>query len=201
VAKHADSTNVRLELLQNEKYIQLTIADNGIGFNASKTYKGIGLANIKNRSLTYNGIADITSKPGQGCLLTATFPVSAVALHKRPVAELKDNKKSLLVEKIKEVIIEHVHYSNEQLKTNLSVHLSNKLEYDYTYLSNIFSEIEGVTIQKFIMAQKIERVKELLTFDELTLTQIARKLHYSSTAHLSNQFKKVTGLSPSFFKQ
>jgi len=94
-----------------------------------------------------------------------------------------------------------VNYSKEQLQTNYSAYLSKKLQYDYTYLANLFSESEGIPIQKFIIAQKIERVKELIVNDELNLTEIASKLHYSSVAHLSNQFKKVTGYSPSQFKQ
>jgi AraC-like DNA-binding protein len=115
--------------------------------------------------------------------------------------QLIDDKKSMLIEKIKHVIIEMVHYSDEQLKTNFSEYLCKKLQYDYTYLANIFSEAEGITIEKFIIAHKIERAKELMVYDELNLTEIAWKLHYSSVGHLSNQFKKVTGLTPSFFKQ
>ena len=114
--------------------------------------------------------------------------------------ELLDNKKSILIEQIKNVIIEMIHYSDDQPKKNDSEYISQKLDYDYTYLSNIFSEVKGITIQHFIIIHKIERVKELLLYDELTLTEIAEKLHYSSVAHLSNQFKKITGLTPSFFK-
>ena len=94
-----------------------------------------------------------------------------------------------------------IHYSDEVPKMNYSDHISEKLDYDYTYLANLFSEVKGITIQQFIIIHKIERVKELLLYDELNLTEISRKLHYSSVAHLSNQFKKVTGLSPSFYKQ
>ena len=115
--------------------------------------------------------------------------------------ELLDNKKSILIEKIKNVITEMIHYSDEIPKVNYSDYISEKLEYDYTYLSNLFSEVKGITIQQFIIIHKIERVKELLLYDELNLTEISYKLHYSSVAHLSNQFKKVTGLSPSFYKQ
>jgi len=122
-----------------------------------------------------------------------------IALHKWGL-ELMDDKKSVLIEKIKNVIIESIHYEEEQLKNNFSYHLAEKLNYDYTYLSNLFSEVEGTTIEHFIIAHKIERVKELLVYDELNLTDIAWKLHYSSVAHLSNQFKKVTGLTPSHFK-
>lgn len=115
--------------------------------------------------------------------------------------ELLDDKKSILIEKIKNVITEMIHYSDVLPKTNYSDYISGKLDYDYTYLSNIFSEVKGITIQQFIIIHKIERVKELLLYDELSLTEISHKLHYSSVAHLSNQFKKVTGLSPSFYKQ
>ena len=115
--------------------------------------------------------------------------------------ELIENKKIILVEKIKKVIIEMVHYEEEEPKTNYSDFISKKLSYDYTYLSNLFSEVKGITIQQFIINHKIEMVKEYLLYNELNLTQIADKLHYSSVAHLSNQFKKITGQSSSVFKQ
>lgn len=115
--------------------------------------------------------------------------------------ELLDDKRAILIEKIKNVITEMVHYTDEIPKVNYSVFLSDKLNLDYTYLSNIFSEVKGITIQQFIIVNKIERVKELLLYNEMNLTEIAYKLHYSSVAHLSNQFKKVTGLSPSYYKQ
>lgn len=115
--------------------------------------------------------------------------------------ELLDDKKSILIEKIKNIITEMIHYSDEIPKVNYSDYISQKLDYDYTYLSNIFSEVKGITIQQFIIINKIERVKELLLYDELNLSEISYKLHYSSVAHLSNQFKKITGLSPSFFKK
>lgn len=115
--------------------------------------------------------------------------------------ELLDDKKSILIEKIKNVITEMIHYSEELPAQNYSDYISETLQYDYTYLSNIFSEVKGITIQQFIIINKIERVKELLLYDELNLTEISYKLHYSSVAHLSNQFKKITGLSPSFYKQ
>lgn len=114
--------------------------------------------------------------------------------------ELMDDKKAILIEKIKIAIIEMIHYSDELPKTNFSNYISDKLNYDYNYLSNLFSEIEGTTIEYFILRHKIERVKELIIYDELNLTEIALKLHYSSVAHLSSQFKKVTGLTPTFFK-
>lgn len=114
--------------------------------------------------------------------------------------ELMDDKKSILIERIKTSIIELVHHTDEQIKTNLSDFLSEKLNYNYTYLANLFSEVKGTTIEKFYLSNKIEKVKELLVYDELNLTEIADKLHYSSVAHLSNQFKKMTGLTPSHFK-
>jgi AraC-like DNA-binding protein len=114
--------------------------------------------------------------------------------------ELMDDKKGMLVEKIKQVIIELVHYTDEQIKVNLSDHICQKLNHNYTYLANLFSEVKGTTIEKFYLAHKIEKVKELLVYDELNLTEIAYRLHYSSLAHLSNQFKKMTGLTPSHFK-
>jgi AraC-like DNA-binding protein len=115
--------------------------------------------------------------------------------------ELLDDKKNILIERIKSVIIEMIHYSDELPKVNYSDYISEKLNYDYTYLSNIFSEVKGIDIQHYIILHKIERVKELLLYDELNLTEISYKLHYSSVAHLSNQFKKVTGLSPSYYKE
>jgi len=114
--------------------------------------------------------------------------------------ELMDDKKAILIEKINSVIIEMVHYSDELPRKNFSDYLSEKLNYDYTYLANIFSETKGITIEQFIIRHKIERAKELIIYDELNISEIARKLHYSSVAHLSQQFKKITGLTPSFFK-
>jgi len=114
--------------------------------------------------------------------------------------ELMDDKRSVLIEKIKNVIVEMVHYADELPKINYSDYISEKLHYDYTYLSNLFSEVKGVTIQQFIILHKIERVKELLLYEELTLTEISYQMQYSSIAHLSNQFKKITGMTPSQFK-
>jgi len=114
--------------------------------------------------------------------------------------ELMDDQRSILIERIKNTIVEMVHYADELPKVNFSDYLSDKLKHDYTYLANLFSEVTGVTIEHYIIAHKIERVKELLLYDELNLTEISYKLNYSSVAHLSNQFKKVTGLTPSFFK-
>lgn len=115
--------------------------------------------------------------------------------------ELMDDKKAVLIEKIKNVVIEMVHHNDELPKINFSDYLSQKLNYNYTYLANLFSVIQGTTIEKFIILHKIERVKELIIYDELNLTEIAWKMHYSSVSHLSHQFKKITGLSPAYFKK
>lgn len=114
---------------------------------------------------------------------------------------LMENKKAILIEKIKTVIIEMVHYSDEIPKVNFSDVLSEKLNHDYTYLANLFSEVTGTTIEHFIILHKIERVKELLLYNELSLTEISYLMNYSSVSHLSNQFKKITGLTPTYFKQ
>ena len=115
--------------------------------------------------------------------------------------ELMDDQKAVLIEKIKNVIVEMVHYADEMPKIKNSDYIGEKLKHDYTYLANLFSEVAGITIEHYIIAHKIEKVKELLLYDELNLTQISYKMNYSSVAHLSNQFKKVTGLTPSQFKQ
>jgi len=115
--------------------------------------------------------------------------------------ELLDDRRAILIERIKNVIIEMIHYADELPKVNYSDYISEKLKHDYTYLSNMFSEVKGITIQHFIILHKIEKAKELLLYDELNLTEISYRLHYSSVAHLSNQFKKITGLSPSYYKQ
>ena len=120
---------------------------------------------------------------------------------KKAGLELMDDKKAMLVEKIKNVIIEMIHYADEPPLTKYSVFISEKLNYDYTYLANLFSEVRGITIEHFIIIHKIERVKELLVYDDLNLTEIAEKLNYSSVGRLSNQFKKTTGLTPSHFKK
>jgi AraC-like DNA-binding protein len=114
--------------------------------------------------------------------------------------EIMDDKKAVLIEKIQNVVTEMIHYNDEAPKVNYSKYISERLNYDYTYLSNLFSEVKGITVQQYIIVHKIERAKELLLYNELNLTEISYKLHYSSVAHLSNQFKKVTGLTPSHFK-
>ena len=115
--------------------------------------------------------------------------------------ELLDDKRNILVEKIKNVIVEMIHHAEDVPNVNDSEYISKKLGYDYTYLSNTFSEVKGMTIQKFIILNKIEKAKEMLLYDEDNLTEIAYKLNYSSVAHLSNQFKKITGFTPSLFKE
>ncbi|PIQ49012.1 MAG: AraC family transcriptional regulator [Cytophagales bacterium CG12_big_fil_rev_8_21_14_0_65_40_12] len=115
--------------------------------------------------------------------------------------ELLDDKRNIIIDKIKNVIIEMIHYTDEVPKVNYSEYISEKLSYDYTYLSNLFSEVKGITIQQFIIKHKIERAKELILYDQLNLSEISYKLHYSSVAHLSSQFKKVTGHPPTFYKK
>lgn len=115
--------------------------------------------------------------------------------------ELMDDKRAMLIEKIKNVIIEMVHHTDENIKINFSDYLHEKLKHDYTYMSNLFSEVQGTTIEQFIISHKTERIKELMIYGELNITEIAWKMGYSSVAHLSSQFKKVTGLSPTHFKQ
>lgn len=149
-------------------------------------------------------------------LKTKNVKLGEVILEEEPTAEEKqqleavlvplgfeviDDRKSRIIEKIKNIIIDLVHHQNNDSKNNLSEVLSTELNHDYNYLSNLFSEVEGTTIEKYFIAQKIERVKELLVYDELSLSEIAFQLNYSSVAYLSNQFKKVTGLTPSHFKQ
>jgi len=119
---------------------------------------------------------------------------------KRSGLELLDDKRGILIERIKNVVVEMIHYSDEVPNVNFSDYVSEKLGYDYVYLSNLFSEVKGITIQTYIIQHKIEKAKELILYDELNLSEIAFKLHYSSVAHLSNQFKKITGLTPTFFR-
>jgi YesN/AraC family two-component response regulator len=132
--------------------------------------------------------------------ISAELYVTLNTALKKTGLELMGDKSSILVEKIKVIIIELVHYTEDQIKINLSDYLSEKLHHNYTYLSNLFSEVKGTTIEQYFLSHKIEMVKELLVYDELNLTEIAHKMHYSSVAHLSNQFKKMTGLTPSHFK-
>ena len=150
------------------------------------------------------GILYVDVKIGEADIMEEISPKQVdqldIALRKSGLL-LMDNKRSILVERIKNAIIDLVHYTDDQIRSNLSDYLSEKLNYDYTYLANLFSEVKGITIEKFYLTHKIEKVKELIVYDELNLTEIAYKLHYSSVAHLSNQFKKYTGLTPSHFKK
>jgi AraC-like DNA-binding protein len=153
--------------------------------------------------LTKLGLKYITVELGEAELVESLSPEQREQIRSALLQsglELMDDKKSVLIQKIKNVIIEMVHYSEEPLHINFSQFLSEKLNHNYTYLANLFTEVQGTTIEKFIIAHKVEKVKELLVYNELTLTEIAYKLHYSSVAHLSAQFKKVTGLTPTFFK-
>lgn len=150
------------------------------------------------------GLEIESMKLGEVTLQKELTPTERNALEEALVLlgfQVIDDKKSRLIEQIKNVIINLVHYEDNETKTNLSDILSKKLHHDYNYLSNLFSEVESTTIEKYFIAQKIERVKELLVYDEMSLSEIAFKLNYSSVAYLSNQFKKVTGLTPSHFKQ
>ncbi len=115
--------------------------------------------------------------------------------------ELMDDKRAILIEKIKNAVIEMVHHSSDLIKVNFSDYISEKLTHNYTYLANLFSEVQGTTIEQFIISHKIERIKELIIYGDMNITEIAYEMNYSSVAHLSNQFKKATGLSPSHFKQ
>ena len=153
--------------------------------------------------LTKLGFKYITVDLGEADLVDSISPAQREQIRAALLQsglELMDDKKSVLIQKIKNVIIETVHYSEEPLTINFSQFLSEKLNHNYTYLANLFTEAQGMTIEQFLIGHKIERAKELLVYNELTLTEIAYKLHYSSVAHLSSQFKKVTGLTPTFFK-
>ncbi|MGB3183522.1 MAG: helix-turn-helix domain-containing protein [Cyclobacteriaceae bacterium] len=149
------------------------------------------------------GIEPAVVEPGTVRLLTDITPdqIELLKVNLLKIGlELLDDRKSILIEKIKNVVIELVHHSDKLPKVNYSDYISRKLDLDYTYLANTFSEVKGITIQQFIILHKIEKVKELLIYDEMNLTEIAFKMHYSSVSHLSNQFKKITGLTPTFYK-
>jgi|SRR5690554_3476001 len=150
---------------------------------------GLDVRNVKLGEVNFTN--EPTAKE-KDALITALDPLGF---------EVIDDKKSRTIEKIKNIIIDLVHHQDNDIKVNLSDVLSSQLHHDYNYLSNLFSAIEGITIEKYFIAQKIEKVKELLVYDELSLSEIAYRLNYSSVAYLSNQFKKVTGLTPSHFKQ
>lgn len=149
------------------------------------------------------GLKYVNVKIGEADIVENLLPEQLAKLDARlrtSGLQLMKDKKNILVEKITSSIIELVHQTEEQLKENLSDYLSKKLDYDYTYLANLFSAEKGFTIESFYLTHKIEKVKELIVYDELNLTEIAYKTHYSSVAHLSNQFKKITGITPSRFK-
>ncbi len=154
--------------------------------------KSVGL-HYKNVDLGEVELLENTVSPEQHAQLETMLLKSGL--------ELMDDKKSALVEKTKNVIVEMIHYDKELPKNNISDFISEKLDHDYTYISNLFTEVTGMTIQNFILLHKIEKAKELILYDELNFTEISYKLNYSSVSHLSNQFKKVTGLTPTFFKK
>lgn len=150
------------------------------------------------------GLAVKNIKLGEVILEKEPTPEEKINLDKVLIPlgfEVIDDKKSRVIEQIKNIIVDLVHHQDNDIKTNLSDVLSSALHHDYNYLSNVFSEVEGTTIEKYFIAQKIEKVKELLVYDELSLSEIAFRLNYSSVGYLSNQFKRVTGLTPSHFKQ
>lgn len=154
--------------------------------------------------LTKIGLEYSNVELGMAELLEEISPEKRVLLKanlKKSGLELLEDKRIILVEKIKNVIIEMIHYTDDEPTLNFSEYLASILGYDYTYMSNVFSEVKGMTIQHFLILNKIEKAKELILYNELSLSEIAFRLHYSSAAHLSNQFKKVTGLTPSFFKR
>ncbi len=169
-----------------------------IKYMVSIRCKMVVIAELENLGLSYSSV-ELGEVVVNETLSQDQREALAIAL-KRSGFELMDDKRAILVEKIKQVIVEAIHYSDEALRINWSDHLTEKLNYDYTYLANLFSEVESTTIQQFILKHKIERAKELLVYDELSLTEISYRLHYSSVAALSNQFKKITGLTPTFFR-
>jgi AraC-like DNA-binding protein len=158
---------------------------------------------VKDELLKF-GLHPVAVELGEVKIDDELTPEQKIRLNEKLVSfgfELIDDKKSKLIEKIKNEIIRQVYGDNQQLKINFSDHISSLLAHDYNYLSNLFSAVEGTTIEQYFIAQKIERVKELLVYDELSLSEISLLMNYSSVAHLSRQFKKTTGLTPSHFKQ
>lgn len=140
------------------------------------------------------GEIEMKEKPSKEKLLKLSKGLQSLGF------EIIDDKKGRIIEKIKNSIVKLIHYSEDNLSVPLSVYLSDNLHYDYSYLSNLFSEVEGITIEKYFISQKIEKVKELIIYDEFSLSEIADKLGYNSVAYLSNQFKKVTGFTPTHYK-
>jgi AraC-like DNA-binding protein len=155
---------------------------------------------LKKLSLLQNSVVKLGEVEVMDNISTTQLEDFKYALLKYELVVL-DDRKSILIEKIKKVIIELVHYEDEPLKINFSDNLSKKLNYEYTYMANLFSEVEGINVEHYLITHKIERVKELLVYDGLSLTEISYKLNYSSVAHLCNQFKKITGLTPTHFKK
>jgi AraC-like DNA-binding protein len=154
--------------------------------------------------LANQGLSAMEVSLGQIILTRELTPKEKDVLgdHLRKIGlNLLDDRKTQLINQIKGIIINEIHHRDDSALQNLSTILSDKLHYDYSYLSRLFSSVEGRTIEKFVLSQKTEKVKELLIYNELTLSEIAFRMHYSSTAHLSAQFKKVTGMSPSEFKK
>ncbi|MBK7027792.1 MAG: helix-turn-helix transcriptional regulator [Bacteroidales bacterium] len=145
------------------------------------------------------GVVDLGVVDIKGSLTDEQHAALKSALLKSGL-ELMDDKRSILIDRIKSLIVEMIHYSDEMPKVKNSEYISEKLNMDYTYLTNLFSEVTGVTIEQYIINHKIEKIKEFLLYDELSITEISYRLNYSSVAHLSNQFKKATGLTPSYFK-
>jgi YesN/AraC family two-component response regulator len=156
-----------------------------------EAFKKLGLHYVTINLGEVNVLEDITDKQRE--------KLKAILLKSK--LELLDDKRAILIERIKAVIVEMIHFSDNAPETNFSTYLTKKLSHDYTYMANIFSETQGTTIEHYIIMHKIEKVKELIIYDELNITEIAYKLHYSSVSHLSNQFKKITGLTPSYFKK
>lgn len=154
---------------------------------------------LKKLSIPYTTIelGEVETIGDISALQLADFKISLVKFG----LDILDDRKSLLIDKIKKVIVELVHYEDEPVKLNFSEYLSQKLNHDYTYMANLFSEVEGINVEHYLITHKIERVKELLIYDRLSLTDISYKLQYSSVAHLCNQFKKITGLTPTHFKK
>jgi AraC-like DNA-binding protein len=183
-------------LMENDKTMQVTALY--IKYMVSIRCKMIVKSELDQLGLQY-GVMDLGYVEVKGAITSVQRQQLKIALLKSGL-ELMEDKKAILIEKIKNVIIEMVHYADELPKARNSAYISKKLNLDYPYLSNLFSEVTGTTIERYIITHKIERVKELLLYETLNLTEISNQLNYSSVAHLSQQFKKVTGLTPSYFK-
>ncbi|MCW3090236.1 MAG: AraC family transcriptional regulator [Ferruginibacter sp.] len=201
VLSDTDTSQITIKISQVKKLIQVLISDNGVSLPASKKQMAARLKSARSRATFYAGSADLIVQPGQGCLLSINLPVISASLKEVDDLDLRYDNKSMLIEKVKNVISAFIQLPENEMQTSFADYLVEKLKYRYSYLSAIFSKVEGSTIEKFVISQKIELVKELLINDGLHLTEIAYKLGYSSVSHLSNQFKKVTGSTPSAFKK